>query len=84
MDNEVEDFEIRGYEQNGKKKRIRAQLGRRCTHNEQVIVAPCGINIAQETFYGAEGVGSVIVSISIILIYALIYLQTGNDQVYIP
>ncbi|KAF8236744.1 hypothetical protein L208DRAFT_1250906, partial [Tricholoma matsutake] len=39
---------------------IRAQLGRRRTHNEQIIVAPCGMIIAQETFYGAEGVGSVI------------------------
>jgi hypothetical protein len=31
-------------------------------HNEQVIVAPCGMIIARETFYGAEGVASVIMS----------------------
>lgn len=65
MDNEVEEFDIgtgADLEKSGKKERIRAQLGRRRTHNEQIIVAPCGIIIARETFYGAEGVGSVIVS----------------------
>ena len=62
VEEEVADFEIDSSERNGKKERIRAQLGRRRTHNEQIIVAPCGIIIAQETFYGAEGVGSVIVS----------------------
>ena len=61
VEDEVEDFEVGGSEQNGKKERIRAQMGRRRTHNEQIIVAPCGIIIARETFYGAEGVGSVIV-----------------------
>jgi hypothetical protein len=43
-------------------KKIRAQFGRKRTHNEQVIVAPCGMIIARETFYGAEGVASVVVS----------------------
>jgi len=61
VEGEVEDFEIGGSERNGKKERIRAQLGRQRTHNEQIIVAPCGIIITRETFYGAEGVGSVIV-----------------------
>ncbi|KAF8074791.1 hypothetical protein FPV67DRAFT_1408151 [Lyophyllum atratum] len=42
------------------KRKIRAQFGRKRTHNEQIIVAPCGMIIARETFYGAEGVGSVI------------------------
>jgi hypothetical protein len=56
---EAEDFKIGS--SSGKKEQIRAQLGRRRTHNEQIIVAPCGIIIARETFYGAEGVGSVIV-----------------------
>ena len=62
MANELEDFDVGGAEPSGKKERIRAQLGRRRTHNEQIIVAPCGIIISRETFYGAEGVGSVIVS----------------------
>jgi hypothetical protein len=44
-----------------KGKKIQAQFGRRRTHNEQIIVAPCGIVLARETFYGAEGVASVVV-----------------------
>ncbi|KAH8078731.1 hypothetical protein BXZ70DRAFT_901892 [Cristinia sonorae] len=38
--------------------RLRAQFGRRRTHNEQVLVAPCGVIIARTTFYGAEAIGS--------------------------
>ncbi|KAF8802114.1 hypothetical protein BYT27DRAFT_7226507 [Phlegmacium glaucopus] len=60
VEDEVEDFEISGSERSIREQQIQAQLGRRCTHNEQIIVAPCGMIIAQETFYGAEGVGSVI------------------------
>ena len=43
------------------KKRLRAQFGRKRTHNEQVIVAPCGIILARETFYGAEAISSCVV-----------------------
>jgi hypothetical protein len=42
-------------------RKLRAQFGRRHTHNEQLIVALCGMILARETFYGAEGVGSVVV-----------------------
>ena len=42
--------------------RIRAQFGRRRTHNEQLFVAPCGMIVARETFYHAEALYSVIVS----------------------
>lgn len=45
-----------------RRQKIRAQFGRRRTHNEQVIVAPCGMIIARETFYGAEAVSTVVVS----------------------
>jgi hypothetical protein len=62
IDDETEDFNVSNSQQSEKKVRIRAQFGRKRTHNEQIIVAPCGIIIARETFYGAEGVGSVIVS----------------------
>jgi CxC6 like cysteine cluster associated with KDZ transposases len=41
--------------------KIRAKFGRNRTHNEQIIVTPCGIILARETFYGAEAVSSVIV-----------------------
>jgi hypothetical protein len=40
---------------------LKAQFGRRRTHNEQLFVAPCGIILARETFYNAEAIGSVIV-----------------------
>ncbi|KZO91312.1 hypothetical protein CALVIDRAFT_521789 [Calocera viscosa TUFC12733] len=48
----------------GKKKVLRARFGRRRTHNEQLIVRPCGIIVARGTFYGAEVLGSVVVSLS--------------------
>ncbi|KAG1727916.1 hypothetical protein EDD22DRAFT_789206 [Suillus occidentalis] len=41
------------------RKKFKAVFGRRCTHNEQLIVAPCGMIIARRTFFGAEGVASV-------------------------
>jgi hypothetical protein len=42
-------------------KRIRAQFARKRTHNEQLIVAPCGVIIARTTFFGSEAVSSVAV-----------------------
>ena len=41
--------------------KLRARFSRRRTHNEQLIVAPCGVIISRETFYGAEGVATVAV-----------------------
>jgi hypothetical protein len=46
------------------KKEIKAQFGRRRTHNEQIIVAPCGTILARETFYGAEAVSTAAVSVA--------------------
>lgn len=43
-------------------KKVRAQFGRKRSHNEQIFVAPCGEIIARETFFGAEAVSSVVVS----------------------
>jgi hypothetical protein len=67
-DEEEEDLEITGQDSTVKKapKRIRVRLGRKRTHNEQIIVAPCGMIIARETFYGAEGIGSVIVGVNVL------------------
>ena len=45
----------------GRQNKLRAQFGRKRTHNEQIIVAPCGMVIARETFYGAEAVATVVV-----------------------
>ncbi|KAF8807013.1 hypothetical protein BYT27DRAFT_7292820 [Phlegmacium glaucopus] len=40
------------------KKRISAQFGRKRTHNEQILVAPCGMILARETFFGAEAIAT--------------------------
>jgi hypothetical protein len=45
------------------KKKIRAKFGRSQTHNEQILVAPCGIIIARETFYHAESITAVVVCV---------------------
>lgn len=42
--------------------KLKIKLGRGRTHNEQILVAPCGIIIACATFYGAEAIPSVVVS----------------------
>ena len=44
------------------KKRISARFGRKRTHNEQILVAPCGMILARETFYGAEAISTCAVS----------------------
>lgn len=46
------------------KRRLKAMFGRQRTHNEQLIVAPCSMIIAHQTFFGAEGVASVVVRIN--------------------
>lgn len=45
------------------KKRISAQFGRKRTHNEQILVAPCGVILARETFFGAEAIATCAVSL---------------------
>ena len=47
----------------GPKKKIRAKFGRSRTHNEQILVAPCGMIIARETFYHAESITAVVVCV---------------------
>lgn len=53
-------------------RKICAQFGRRRSHNKQIFVAPCGTIIARETFFGAEAISSVAVSLqSCIKLYLL-------------
>ncbi|KAF5310506.1 hypothetical protein D9758_018940 [Tetrapyrgos nigripes] len=40
--------------QEGQKSKVRGWFGRKRTHNEQLIIAPCGIILARETFYHSE------------------------------
>ncbi|KAG1731000.1 hypothetical protein EDB19DRAFT_1831826 [Suillus lakei] len=42
------------------RRRLKAMFGRQRTHNEQLMVAPCGMIIACQTFFRAEGVASVV------------------------
>ena len=42
--------------------KLRAYFGRRRTHNEQIIMRPCGIILSRATFYGSEAISSVNVS----------------------
>lgn len=42
--------------------RIRAVFGRRRTHNEQIMVCPCGIIVARRTFFGSETTPQTVVS----------------------
>jgi hypothetical protein len=45
------------------KKRISARFGRKRTHNEQILVAPCGMILARETFFGTEAIATCAVSV---------------------
>ncbi|KAJ2936392.1 hypothetical protein H1R20_g702, partial [Candolleomyces eurysporus] len=45
---------------NSQPKKLRAIFGRKRTHNEQILVAPCGVIIARETFFNAEAIPSVV------------------------
>lgn len=40
---------------------LKAQFGRRRTHNEQTLVRPCGIIYARATMFGAEAVSNFLV-----------------------
>jgi hypothetical protein len=42
-------------------KKIQANFTRKWTHNEQLVVCPCGVILMRETFYNAEGTASVAV-----------------------
>jgi len=53
------------------KKRVKGQFGQKQTHNEQVLITPCGIILARETFYGAEAISSCVVC-DVILFHVLL------------
>lgn len=45
-------------------RKLKAYFGRRRTHNEQIIMRPCGVILSRATFYGSEAVSSVNVSLT--------------------
>ncbi len=53
QDDEEEDCDSKSPAGNVK---TRAMWGRKQSHNEQLIVRPCGVIVAHQTFYGSEGV----------------------------
>ncbi|KAF6740950.1 hypothetical protein DFP72DRAFT_836362 [Ephemerocybe angulata] len=54
VDKEVADL----LEEEDEFEQIKAVFGRRRTHNEQLLVNPCGVIVARETFYNAETIPS--------------------------
>jgi len=56
-------------------RKLKAQFGRRRTHNEQVIVRPCGIICSRATFFGAEAVSNALVGLSSLLLVLLVLMQ---------
>jgi hypothetical protein len=57
----MEGVEVEAGQEVPEPKKLRAQFGRKCTHNEQIMVAPCGTILSRATFFGAEAVSTVIV-----------------------
>ena len=57
--------------------KIQTKFGRRWTHNEQLVVCPCGMILMRETFYNAEGIASVTVR-ALPLPCILANTSTGN------
>lgn len=63
--------------QGGKKKSVLGSFSRKWTHNEQLMVRPCGVVVGRSTFFGSENVIGVKVSPStfdIPLTHDLIYV----------
>lgn len=58
---EERDPACEGKDENGKR-RICARFGRRHSHNEQILVRPCGIIVARTTFFGSETTPQTVVS----------------------
>jgi hypothetical protein len=52
----MEGVEVEAGQEVPEPKKLCAQFGRKRTHNEQIMVAPCGIILSWATFFGAEAV----------------------------
>ena len=50
----------------------RARFGRRRTHNEQLVVATCGVILGRATMFGSEGIDGVMVGICLRSIYCML------------
>ena len=54
-----EAIECDGKSNKGNSHHLKARFGTRRTHNEELIMRPCGIILARATFYGSEAVSAV-------------------------
>jgi hypothetical protein len=61
-------------------KKIKAQFGRRRTHNEQTLVRPCGIIFARATMYSAEAVSNFLVLCCILVVVLVLTFFSGYGQ----
>lgn len=63
-------------------RKLRALFGRRRTHNEQLMVRPCGILVAHQTFYGSETTTQVIVRSSSFSLFksGMLTVTVGYDK----
>ena len=50
-------------------RKVTAHFGRRQTHNEQLMVRPCGMIIARATFFGSETVLQTVVNTQLWYLY---------------
>lgn len=68
-DSNVENDDCEAKKSDTGNRKFKAQFGRRRTHNEQTLVRPCGVIFARATFFGAEAVSNVLVSLHFIIVY---------------
>jgi hypothetical protein len=64
---------VRTDKDGSKKKTLRAQLGRRNTHNEQLVFTSCGMALARRTFHFSES--NKLVSVSLICVFRVTSLN---------
>lgn len=68
----------------GGNRRLRAYFGKRRTHNEQLIMRPCGVIVSRATFYGSEAVSAVNVGSSSNILKPRVNCGSGLCQSYLP
>lgn len=61
-------------------KKICIRLGQNYTHNEQILVCPCGIILARETFYGTEALSASVVCLVCLKLLVLIFSHRNSSK----
>jgi hypothetical protein len=63
-------------------RKFKALFGRSSTHNEQLLVWPCGVIVQRATFYNAEAVSNVLVSHLSMAVSLLIVVQLFVEKTF--